>query len=144
MFILARRQLLTVAALAIWVAGCDSRVPTYPVKGQVVFKDDGKPFTGATVIWFESKSPPYTRSAGVLDGQGNFVLSTDRDGNGAMEGPHRVRISSETVEGQSLITQLSKVIDPRFFEYGTSGVEVDIKPDAENVLKIEVEKSKGG
>src|SRR5262245_22389927 len=46
--------LLILAALTcLGIAGCRSGPKLYPVKGKVVFKDDGKPVTGGTIL-FES------------------------------------------------------------------------------------------
>lgn len=124
-------------------SGCSSEPPLYPVKGQVVFKDNGQPFTAGTAIVFEAKAAPYQRARGELDDEGRFVLSTEqREGEGAMEGPHRVSISYQTIGGLDLQEKLSKVIDPKYFEFRTSGLEVDIKPGQENEFKIELDRAK--
>ena len=62
---------LGVAALA---SGCGpAREPTYPVKGKVVFKDNGQPAAAGALIWFESTKPPaFLRSMSAIDSDGNF------------------------------------------------------------------------
>jgi hypothetical protein len=108
-----------------------------------VFKDNGEPFTAATAVVFESKAPPYHRARGELDEQGRFLLQTEqREGEGAMEGPHRVSISYQTISGLDLQERLSRVINPKYFEFSTSGLEVDIKPDQPNEFKIELERAR--
>jgi hypothetical protein len=115
----------------------------YSVKGQVVYKDTGEPFSEGTPIVFESKQPPYHRAMGDLDAQGRFELATEqRAGTGAMAGPHRVSISYVSVEGGDMRAKLSKLIDEKYFEFRTSGIEVDIKPDQPNEFKIELERPK--
>jgi hypothetical protein len=115
----------------------------YSVKGQVVYKDDGSPFKGGTSIKFESKEPPYIRAASGLDDEGRFELATEqRSGTGAMAGMHRVSISYITPDGAYIQDKLAKQIDPKYFEFSTSGIEVDIKPDQPNEFKIELERPK--
>jgi hypothetical protein len=135
---------IAVLVLGAWCAGCGESGPTlYPVKGQVVYKDNGAPFKGGTSVKFESKEPPYVRAASALDAEGRFELATEqRSGTGAMAGPHRVSISYITPDGAYIQDQLSKQIDPKYFEFSTSGLEVDIKPDQPNDFKIELERAK--
>ena len=59
-----------------------------------------------------------------------------------MEGPHRVSISYLTIGGDDVQTKLSTVIDPKYFEFRTSGIEVDIKSNQPNEFKIELERAK--
>jgi hypothetical protein len=129
-----------------WVVciGCgESGPPLYSVKGQVVYKDDGSPFRGGTSIKFESKEPPYVRASGQLDNDGRFELATEqRSGTGAMEGPHRVSVSYITPDGSYIQDKLATQINPKYFEFSTSGLEVDIKPEQENDLKIELERAR--
>jgi hypothetical protein len=129
-------------AIASLLQGCSSEPPLYPVTGQVVFKDDGRPFAGGTAVVFESKSPPYHRARGDLDKEGRFELKTEQRGDdpGAMEGPHRVSISYISSSGNDIKQQLSKLIHPRYFEFQTSGIECDIKPGQPNDFKIELER----
>jgi hypothetical protein len=124
--------------LAILVAGCGTK--TYPVRGKVVFKDDGQPVRGGVTIWFESTEPPYRRASGVVDGEGNFYLSTVRDGSGAMQGEHRVRFEPAVPYGEPTAEEaLARRMHPRFREYRTSGLQHTIVP-GENHFVIEVEK----
>lgn len=125
--------------LALWVGCGESGPPLYPVQGQVVYKDDGSPFRGATAVVFESRDPPYTRASSELDSDGKFVLATERRaGTGAMEGKHRVSISYITSAGAYVQETLAKQIDKKYFEFSTSGLEVDIKPNQPNEIKIEL------
>ena len=50
----------TCLGILLILIGCSGELKTYPVKGKVVFKGDGKPFQGK--IYFESTKSPYTRS----------------------------------------------------------------------------------
>jgi hypothetical protein len=114
----------------------------YSVKGQVVYKDDGSPFQEGTAIVFESKDPPYIRSRSQLDGEGRFELATERrSGTGAMAGKHRVSISYITPDGAYIQNELAKKIDKKYFEFSTSGIEVDIQPNQANDFKIELDRA---
>ncbi|WP_425614047.1 hypothetical protein NA78x_003900 [Anatilimnocola sp. NA78] len=130
--------------VVIAIVGCSSREPTYPVTGKVVFKDDGTPAaTGVTVV-FESTKKPYARSAGVIQPDGTFVLSTDRPDNGAMAGEHRVSISRLAADGsgRDLTAQLSRTIDPKYLEFRTSNLVLDIQTRGPNEFTIPLERPK--
>jgi len=134
-----------VTGVAATVIGCDNREPTYPVSGKVVYKDDGAPAGAGVSVVFESTKEPYQRAAGVIGSDGTFVLSTDRPDNGAIQGEHRVCISPMAADGSgsNLTPQLSKKIDPKYFEFRTSGLKRDIKRNTKNEFVIEVERPKG-
>jgi len=126
-------------------AGCSFKEPTYPVKGQVVYQDDGSPAAAGVSVVFESTKEPYARSSGVIQSDGSFALSTDRPDNGAMQGEHRVAISPMATDasGRDLTAQLAQKIHPKYFELRTSGIVVDIKPTAVNDFKFQVERPAG-
>jgi hypothetical protein len=132
-----------IAMILVAVAGCSEGPPLYAVKGRVVYKDTKEPFQVGTSIVFESGAPPYQRASSPINDQGEFELSTEnRSGHGVMEGKHRVQISYLSNDGADLRPQLSKLIDPKYFEFRSSGIEVDIKPDAVNDFTIELERPK--
>ena len=136
--------------LAIWVTliavfvGCSSKEPTYPVKGKVVYKDDGSPAGQGVAVMFESTKKPFTRAIGEIQPDGSFVLTTDRPDNGAMQGEHRVSISPYATDGSgsNLTAQMSQKIDPKYFEFRTSGLTADIKPNDSNDIVVKVERPK--
>lgn len=120
-------------------AGCGSR--TYPVRGQVVYREDGRPVPGGVVIWFEATQPPYERASGIVDREGNFYLSTVRDGSGALAGEHRIRFEPQVPYAEpNAALALAKIMDPRFLEFRTSGLVRTVSASGTNELRIEVEK----
>ena len=124
--------------------GCSSKEPTYPVKGKVVYQDDGSPAASGVSIVFESTKEPYPRATGEIQPDGSFVLSTDRPDNGAIQGPHRISITTIATDGTGtdLSVQMSKKIDPKYFEFRTSGLTADIKPNDTNDIVVKVERPK--
>jgi hypothetical protein len=134
-----------VAALTVLVgilAGCRSEVPTYPTRGKVVYKGTNQPF-GEGWIWFESTRPPYTRAMAEINRDGEFVLSTTREGNGAIAGEHRVSIAPGNVGSEAGMKAFLSRIDKKYLEYGTSGLRATILPNQENMITIEVTKPGG-
>ncbi len=80
------------SVLAAW--GCGSGSQIVPVSGQV--KLDGEPLADAHVTFRrpDSKEPyPGPASHGKTDADGRFTLHTVDDHNGAVVGPHKVRVS---------------------------------------------------
>src|SRR5262245_27620406 len=140
-----KSEFLLLGFLSLAISGCGGREPTYPVTGKIVYKDDGTPAAAGVIVMFESTKDPYPRATGAIKPDGSFTLSTDRPENGAIEGPHRVCIQPISADGagMNLTVQLSKKIDPKYFELRTSGLQFDIKPNAKNEFVIEVERPKG-
>src|SRR6476659_6865021 len=78
--------------LPLAMGGCNSKIPTYPTHGKVVYKGTGKPVKGGLVIWFESTTPPHHRASSEVDAEGKFELGFIHAGDGTMEGEHRIRL----------------------------------------------------
>ena len=86
------------AALALLVglaaAGCGGGPTIAPVSGKVTL--DGKPYRDAVVsfqpVGSKDSPNPGRGSAGVTNDKGEFTLLYDGQKNGAVVGPHRVRI----------------------------------------------------
>src|SRR5262245_57098276 len=106
------------ALLALSASACGNR--TYPVRGKVVYKDNGRPVPGGVVIWFESTTPPHARASGVVGADGTFVLSTNREGSGAIQGEHRVRFEPVVPFAEpDAEAALARTMPPRYREYRT-------------------------
>jgi hypothetical protein len=130
---------LSLAALFLAVGACSSRIPTYPTYGKVVYKDDGKPVPGGVVIWFESTTPPYHRASSAVDSQGKFSLGFIHDGDGTMEGEHRISFApSPPVTDPTPADALARRMPPRYLEFRTSGLKEMIKRGTnELVIKVD-------
>ena len=125
-------------ALALAPSACSSKIPTYPTRGKVVFKDTGKPVGGGLMIWFESTTPPYHRSCSQLDENGEFDLGFIHAGAGAPEGEHRIRLEVLQPGGASAPDALAARMHRRYYEYGTSGLKQTIaKSDNQVVIEVE-------
>jgi hypothetical protein len=82
----------TIVATLVAMAGCwgTGRPPTYPVTGTVQWK--GKPVEGARVV-LVPQQPGGQAAAGITDAQGRFRLTTFVEGDGALEGTYRVKVT---------------------------------------------------
>ncbi|QDU26900.1 hypothetical protein ETAA8_19840 [Anatilimnocola aggregata] len=127
------------------ISGCSWKEPTYPVKGKVVYQDDGSPAAVGVRVVFESTKPPYARASGAIQPDGSFVLSTDRPDNGAMQGEHRVAISPLTADGtgNDLTAQLTKTIGAKYLEFRTSNLVFNIEPKGSNDFVVKIERPPG-
>lgn len=130
---------LLAAVAAALLGGCAE--PKHPVSGKVVDRRTGKPVGTGAIVLFESVKKPHPRSKGVIGPDGTFRLSTDRAADGAFSGEHRVCILPLAGDGsgRDLTTELSRTIDPKFFELRTSGLTLTIDPDSPNEFLVEVE-----
>ncbi len=120
------------------LSGCNSRIPTYPTQGKVVYKADGKPVTGGVIVWFESTTPPYHRSSSDVDSEGRFSLGFIQADSGAIEGEHRIRFAPSPPFFEKSEDALAKRMHPRYHEFSTSGLKQTIVK-GKNEVVIEVE-----
>jgi hypothetical protein len=91
-FIIHHSSLILLGAI-IAACGCGSGTRTVPVSGQV--KLDKQPLAGAHVTFRPDSKEinPGPASYGTTDAEGRFVLRTMDGHDGAVVGPHKVRIS---------------------------------------------------
>ena len=122
--------------------GCGSgNPPTYPVQGKVVFAD-GKPLTTGGIVLTESITGEHVHinARGAIDANGEFRLTTFNDDDGAVAGQHRVMVrakrDSDDYIKRGIIPR--PVIDPRFENYETSGLEFTVQ-QGKNEFTLEVQ-----
>ncbi len=124
------------------LVGCgDSGPQMAPVTGQVLFK--GKPLSFGGVMFQSSSGQP---SRGVIDSEGKFYLTTVSDGDGAVVGANKVRITCyegqnpESQKDTSAEVSLGKLLIPRrYTQFSTSNLTVEVKPDQNEPLVFELE-----
>ena len=86
-------------SLLVW-SGCGSSgrphaAATVPVKGTVTYK--GKPLSGGEITF----EPGFGREAfGTIQSDGTFVLTTFKEGDGAVVGTHRVAVTGTAAGGR--------------------------------------------
>ncbi len=137
---LAKASLLT-AILACFVVGCSDGNPrTYNVQGFVRYTD-GIPLTSGTIEFRALDHENPITAVGDIDENGAFTLGTFAADDGAVEGRHQVIvISSQDIgtgaERPGMIERSKRHL--RFSDYDTSGLEVEIKPE-DNEIEIPVE-----
>ena len=125
--------------------GCSSKKNIYPVQGTVLYADDGQPVSGGVIVVFESTEPPHQRASSNVDVQGRFQLSTHRDNDGALAGKQRVRFTApSTPTAPDPMVTVVRFVDPKFTDFSTSGIVVEVDPSADNDITIRVDKPPGG
>lgn len=132
---------LALAAL-IAVAGCGSdRLTTVPAGGRVILTG-GDPVRLGT-IELESVEHGVTASGKIME-DGRFTLGTYDTADGAVAGEHRVIIMQMIINDGRVdhSKDHGKPVDPRFANYGTSGLTVTVGEDGSTDLTIEVEPAK--
>lgn len=129
---------LICCGLPTWVGCGDGRPPAYKTTGKVVFTN-GTPVKTGTV---ELKSREHSIQArGTIGEDGQFVLSTYKEGDGAVAGTH------DCVVVQMVIVEDLKqrnhgsygVVNPRFASYHTAQLTCTVEPKAENQIMLTVE-----
>jgi hypothetical protein len=141
MRVTCRPRGLPFALALLAVAGCssDPRMP-YPVKGVIIYENGqpAKELAGYSVSFMPASGEGLPSSFGNVEGDGTFVLSCKKKGDGAVAGKHHVVVSPpepEDEEGDKPKRRpaLSKVsLDP-----ATAAQEVTVEPKSNDItLKV--------
>lgn len=119
-----RRRALMLLALSLFAAGGCGR-GLYPVRGQVVY-EDGSPMAEGFVICEMPEGEMPVMARGEIQPDGTFRLGTFEPGDGARPGKYNVLV---TPRGRTQAEEqtLPPVLDPRFQNYSTSGLELEVK-----------------
>lgn len=120
------------------LAGCgESRIPTYPVSGTVVF-DDGSPVRTGTVE-IASIDHKLTATGRIAD-DGSFVLGTYGSNDGACAGNHRVIVMQMIINDGTVnhTKDHGQPVDPMYASYNTSPLTVSTNAEDRNTLKLTV------
>lgn len=132
---LGQVALLLGAALS---AGCSNdRLPTYPVRGRVVFPDGSPVKTGS----IELRSRQHrVHARGDIDKNGFFRLTTYDENDGAVEGGHECVVVQLVMveELKNFDPSTDGVVDPRFGSYTTSGLECHVSSKEDNDVTLTV------
>ena len=110
--------LATLVLLPFWGCGPSDRpyvAPTVPVKGKVTYQ--GKPLTQGSVTF----EPDGTgrEANGSIQPDGTFVLSTFKEGDGALVGVHRIAVSGTGKGGK-------EIVPIKYRNTSSSKVEVEV------------------
>jgi len=120
------------------LVGCgESRVPTYPVSGTVVF-DDGSPVRTGTV---ELSCNDHTLTAtGRIAEDGSFVLGTYESADGACAGNHRVIVMQMIINDGTVnhTKDHGQPVDPMYASYNSSPLTASTNAEDRNTLKLTV------
>lgn len=130
---------IALCAVLGFLPGCGGKT-IYPVNGKVVYSDDtlAKELAGYK-LEFEAIDTKLdgagVSAAGEVQKDGTFQLTTRTENDGAVVGRHRVLIAPPLPEGD--VPAGRRIIDPRYGDYSTSGLEATIEPKTNTVtLKV--------
>lgn len=127
------------AALAACAGGCSKPSDLAPVQGRVLFNGEPLPY-GAVMLQPPSGNP----SRATIQPDGSFVLETLEAGLGARVGVNKVRVTCYEVQNPKLQRKSSEDLPlgasliPRKYTSYASGLTVEIKPDGNEPLLIEL------
>ncbi len=132
--------------LAGGLLGCShDEEPCYPVRGQVVY-EDGRPaveLVNGSIALIPDREGGNPIASGTIGDDGRFVLSTRREKDGAVAGPHRVAIELpdlDSMDGDARHRQPPRV---RLDREALDNLRVTVEPKR-NELTITVKRvSKG-
>ena len=134
-------HLITLATL-VSGAGCGQQqpAPTFPVTGRVVFAD-GTPLASGGTIHLEAVDGYPYNARGAIQKDGTFQLSTFGELDGAVLGKHQAMVQAkrDTTDWTERGIVPRPVIDERFENYDTSGLEYNIE-ESNNELDVVVER----
>ncbi len=124
------------------MAGCDRGPERAPVEGIVLF--EGKPLQAGTVMFQPVGGQP---SQARIRPDGTFTMETFGHGPGAVVGHCRVAVTcfeSDVAgggkEGADEVALGRSLVPERYAQYATSGIEVDVRPGQNELVRIELTK----
>lgn len=118
---------LAAALLFLGVAGCGPKL--YPVRGKVTYADGTAIAEGMVV--FESKgqeNPVMAR--GDIRADGSYELGTKKPGDGVPAGTYRVLVTPKSDPNAIDKPKRPPPFDSRYMEFKTSGLECEVKAEA--------------
>src|SRR5262245_46454526 len=117
------------------LAGCGSGMQ--PVRGKVTLPD-GKPAAGSQVVFESDKEGKKISARGDVHDDGSFELSTFKPGDGVPPGKYKVQVNPPP-----MVNAEGPYISPfnaKYSNFGTSGLEFEVKSGARNEFPIQVTK----
>jgi hypothetical protein len=142
-FVVCRCRCLWLCAPAALLLGCGGRPGLMPVSGTV--RLDGQPLEKLSVTFF----PAQGRAAnGVTHPDGRFVLTTFKQGDGALIGEHTVTIvpmldppialPSNMVKTAKQVAAKAPPIPEKFQDNRTTDLKRTVKPDGGNEFTFDL------
>ena len=129
------RGLWRIALVAVALAGCGKpayQLETAPVHGKVTL--DGQPLASGYVVVPTARG---RMASGKIQPDGTYVMTTYEEGDGVQVGTHPVVVNELPPDEFSPVPAHERVpIPARYTSAGTSGLTVDVRPDEENVLNL--------
>lgn len=116
-----------------------ARPQTFSCTGSVEYR--GQPVVGALVNFFsqtvDAKRPQVVhvyQAVGFTDATGAFRLKTFREGDGAVGGSHRVRVTMPTLDDpvNPAPARPAATIPTRYGAFDTSGLTAEVTPGGPN------------
>jgi hypothetical protein len=143
---LVRLRLLALAAALITVMGCGGG--SYPVRGKIVFEDDGSPITEleGQIISFDSNDE-FKTARGELKADGTFTLTTPGQGEGVSPGKYKVSLTQPYQRPDRPAPKGKPVVATMYERPDTSPLEVVVEQKTNEMtikLKRLVRKEKKG
>lgn len=146
---IARWPMPGVALLLLFASGLlgcsNGEEPCYPVRGQVVY-EDGQPaveLVNGSIALIPDREGGTPIASGTIGDDGRFVLSTRREKDGAVAGPHRVAIELpdlDSMDGDARHRQPPRV---RLDRDALDNLRVTVEPKS-NELTITVKRATKG
>jgi len=128
--------LVACLSLLFVLGGCSGshELETAHVRGTVTV--DGKPLAGGGVVFIPGRGRGATGTIGL---DGTYTMSTYGNGDGAIVGRHRVAVFAGTDNSQfEDLSARPPTALARYQNIASSGIEVEVKPDEENVFDIKL------
>jgi hypothetical protein len=129
------RPTALLAVFAVLVAGCGKpayQLETAPVRGKVTL--DGQPLASGYVVVPTARG---RMASGRIQPDGTFVMTTYDEGDGVQVGTHPVIVNELPPDEFAPASNQKRVpIPTRYTSAGTSGLTVDVKPDEDNILEL--------
>ena len=124
-----------VALTATSLRGADGRLPTFPVRGRILFND--QPVAGANVMFFPTTGGnDAPRPRGKVDKRGYFTLTTYETADGSPQGEFLVTVEWPQTVGEGDDAHFVNALAPEYSAPKTSKLKAVIREQSENLVQF--------
>lgn len=125
------------AGVVLALGGCGSKLKTAPVQGKISYK--GKPVPNGTITFIPADGPTAT---GEIQPDGFYTLTTERPGDGAVLGEHKVIIVAQLKPAGALPEEAQPppppIVPLKYTSAATTDLQANVK-DEKNIINFDLQ-----
>lgn len=120
-----------IALTLVLLAGCNDGPRTYAIPGKLVYQD-GAPVPGASIVLQTTVDEQVVAARGMVSADGQFALTTFKEGDGVVAGEHQISISPIPAPDGAKPAQ--PPVPAEYWDFTTSGLTTTVTPETRELV----------